>query len=542
MRDSVKIAIACIVCLGVVGAAGIYVYFSRNKNVDRNIVTRINEETNALEWQFEGDGSSEWKVLMQLDSLKGSDGETPDIVNENGVIGYYDENDEFIPIISTQDLAGTQGKTGAQGAQGAQGEAGDQGIQGIQGEKGEDGRTPEFRVNGEFVQWRYVGEENWKTLVSLDALTGNSGSDGRSVEIRNNGTDIVWRYLGDNDSPWRPIVQVDALKGETGPTGVPGKDGINGREVDIKTIDNIVKWKYVDEGDDAWRSLVAMADITGVPGTNGQSVGLRVDTVTNEIQWKYTNEDAWTTLISLDALKGDKGDTGATGVPGENGKKLEVKKFDARPPVAEDPANNITSFPGREAMIMYRYEGEGEDAWKELVKLSEINGKDAALTDIGDLRVQKDVQIGVDATSGDPILEDQIQYKGKNDPNEEASWKRLCSLGDLNVTLPDPEPKEFYSSTGDSITLDSTKNYLVTMTLSGSNDTSDVFTASVSCNGSNSVSGTWLAAIPDSTDPAVTTPYVNSVTTSFIVTSTGSLSFDTSNANGMALSVTVAEV
>ncbi len=558
MRDSVKIVIASIVCLGIVGAAGVYVYFSRNKNENRNIETRINNETNALEWKYEGAGEGEWKVLMQLDSLKGSDGQTPDIVNENGVIGYFDEEGKLVPIISTNDLIGSQGKTGAQGAQGAQG---DQGTQGIQGEKGEDGRTPEFRLNGDFVQWKYTDESNWKTLVALENLTGNRGADGRSVEIRNNGTDIVWRYANDQESPWHPIVQVEALKGEAGPigergpigeTGPAGEPGKNGREVNIQTIDNVVKWKYVDEDDSAWRPLIAMADITGVPGVtgvpgqNGQSVALRVNSEANEIQWKHENDANWTTLVSLSALKGAKGDTGeqgVSGVPGVPGKKLEVKKFNALPAVTEDPSDpSITAFPGREAMIMYRYEGEGENAWKELVKLKDIKGdagKDAQLTDLTDLRVEKDVVVGQD-TSVDPaidIKEDQIQWKDAS-----GNWQRLCALADLNVTVPTPETKEFYTSTGSDVAIDATKNYLVTMTISGENATDNLVYASVSCAGNN-LSGTWLPQITDtSTDPATVYPYKNTVTTSFIVTGSDNLEFDTTNINGMSLNVTVSEI
>ena len=54
-----------------------------------------------------------------------------------------------------------------QGEQGAQGE---QGVQGIQGEAGADGRTPEFRENNGWLEWKYEDEDDtaWKQVYQID--------------------------------------------------------------------------------------------------------------------------------------------------------------------------------------------------------------------------------------------------------------------------------------------------------------------------------------------------------------------------------------
>ena len=53
MRDSVKIIIACIVCLGVVGAAGIYVFFSRNKQDNsQEIISAVRGEVSSQQSQL----------------------------------------------------------------------------------------------------------------------------------------------------------------------------------------------------------------------------------------------------------------------------------------------------------------------------------------------------------------------------------------------------------------------------------------------------------------------------------------------------------
>ena len=46
--------------------------------------------------------------------------------------------------------------------QGEQGVRGDQGIQGIQGESGADGRSPVFRENNGWLEWKYEDEDDWK--------------------------------------------------------------------------------------------------------------------------------------------------------------------------------------------------------------------------------------------------------------------------------------------------------------------------------------------------------------------------------------------
>lgn len=55
---------------------------------------------------------------------------------------------------------------------------------------------------------------------------GQSGKDGREVEIQNNGTAIQWRYVG--ESEWKDLVQLADLKGEKGDQGEPGLQGEKG--------------------------------------------------------------------------------------------------------------------------------------------------------------------------------------------------------------------------------------------------------------------------------------------------------------------------
>ena len=70
--------------------------------------------------------------------------------------------------------------------------------------------------------------------------------------------------------------------------------------------------------------LISTDGINGIDGTNGTTaseIQLR-KTETKEIQWKYTDETEWHTLLPFSDLKGDtgpQGPKGDTGPQGENG-------------------------------------------------------------------------------------------------------------------------------------------------------------------------------------------------------------------------------
>ena len=193
-----------------------------------------------------------------------------------------------------------------------------------------DGREVELRANDTHIQWKYVdeGDDAWRDLVALSALTGGDGSDGadgREIELQNNGTTIQWRYKG--DTTWNDLVDLSAL------TGAAGQDGADGREIELQNNGTTIQWRYV--GETEWKDLVDLSALTGATGqdgkdgqdgadgTDGREVELRVDG--GYIQWRYTtgSDTEWKNLIAVSALqglKGDKGDKGDPGADGQDGK------------------------------------------------------------------------------------------------------------------------------------------------------------------------------------------------------------------------------
>lgn len=92
-------------------------------------------------------------------------------------------------------IDGEPGERGPQGQKGAKGETGEQGPKGDKGDKGDQGdpgKQVEFSVDTDGIKWRYVGEEEWKSLLTFEDLNGYSNTysvnfdlDGGTADVKN---------------------------------------------------------------------------------------------------------------------------------------------------------------------------------------------------------------------------------------------------------------------------------------------------------------------------------------------------------------------
>lgn len=77
------------------------------------------------------------------------------------------------------------------------------------------------RVQDGFVQWSF-NDNNWENLISIeeildsigDELKGEQGVAGKQVEFNVSDTHIQWRYVGDTE--WKVLVELEDLKGNDG--------------------------------------------------------------------------------------------------------------------------------------------------------------------------------------------------------------------------------------------------------------------------------------------------------------------------------------
>jgi len=288
-----------------------------------------------------------------------------------------------------------------------------------QGGSGTDGREVTFRVENGYMQWSYVGSEEWTNLLDLSTLT--QGADGREVTFRVENGYMQWSYVGTNE--WTNLLDLATL--------TQGEAGTDGREVTFRVANDHIQWSYA--GSDVWTNLIDLVTLTGPKGeagTDGREVTFRV--ANDHIQWSYAGSDVWTDLIDLVTLTGPKGDAGQDGA---NGKEVTFRVANnyiqwsyAGSDVWTDLIDLVTltgpkgeaGTDGREVTfrvangyIQWSYAGSG-DVWTDLIDLVTLTGpKGEAGTDGREVRLRVD---------SDYI---QWSYVGSND------WTNLIDIATL---------------------------------------------------------------------------------------------------------------
>ncbi len=130
-------------------------------------------------------------------------------------------------------------------------------LQPRDGVDGIDGRNIELSKTENSIQWRYIGQDHWETLVELNELKGKDGVDGIDGKHGNAGA------TGATGKPGRD--------GKDGKNGTDGDDGKDGEEVLLRTNSEFVQWKH--ENDKKWKNLIALNDLRGPRGYPGTSWG-----------------------------------------------------------------------------------------------------------------------------------------------------------------------------------------------------------------------------------------------------------------------------
>ena len=187
---------------------------TNSKNVE------IRKDASYIQWRYAG-GS--WKNLVALSSLAGSsgqNGENVELQMTDSEIQWRYPDGEWKKLVTLADITGPAGQDGSDGT---------------------DGKTAEFQVDGDTLQWRYTGESVWLNLYDLTTLKGADGSDGQD------GT--------------------DGKDGVNGTNGKDGTNGIDGKTPEIRVDGNTLQWRYTGESN--WRDLYDLSTLKGADGANG---------------------------------------------------------------------------------------------------------------------------------------------------------------------------------------------------------------------------------------------------------------------------------
>lgn len=145
-------------------------------------------------------------------------------------------------------------------------------------------------------------------LVELIQSIVPSGKDGREVELRKGSTALEWRYVG--DVAWTSLVPLADIQGEKGAVG---------DKILLRKTSTAVQWSYESTGN--WTDLVLLTEITGTNGTNGKTMlpttgvpsgamgvdGDFANDPTNSVMYGPKAGGSWPAGVSYKGAKGDAG-------------------------------------------------------------------------------------------------------------------------------------------------------------------------------------------------------------------------------------------
>lgn len=107
--------------------------------------------------------------------------------------------------------------------------------------RGKDGKTPEIRLDGKVLRYRFDADGEWQTIFDFSTVETVKGDPGDTPYIGANGN---W-FIGDTDTG----VKAKGDKGDTGSAGKNGSDGktpVRGTDYWTEADKTEIK-SYVDE-------------------------------------------------------------------------------------------------------------------------------------------------------------------------------------------------------------------------------------------------------------------------------------------------------
>ncbi len=362
-----------------------------------NVTIAVNDVAgvDTIQWKYLTGADQDWKTLVSLADLSGTDGTVKEIVYVDSAGNAIAGDSTVYPIVLNTELNTTSGVlTVTKGVFAIELGAGQyvtdmkfengrlvvsraDGTSGTVGSPGEDAKNVEFQIGTgagsvDWLQWSYLGENNWVDLVKVsdlkgtDGLPGEKGEDGAAFTYDMFTTEQLAALRGEKGEDGAAgadgaaftydmftTEQLAALRGEKGEDGAAGADADN---VTININDvagtDTIQWKYLTGADQEWKTLISIEDLKGTDGAAGTD-GLSADNVTiavndvagvDTIQWKYLTgaDQTWKTLISTEDLKGLDGSVNAIVYYNEMGTELTKAEADALPSVLDVSLNTST--------------------------------------------------------------------------------------------------------------------------------------------------------------------------------------------------------
>ena len=243
-----------------------------------------------IQWRYITGADTAWKKLMPLSDLKGDsgedgeDGREVELQNNGTSIQWrYVGETEWKDLVDLSAITGSDGQDGSDGT---------------------DGREVELRVEGSYIQWKYDADSDWQNLIAVSALQGikgdkgdpgedgdtptigangnwwiggvdtgipATGSDGADGSDGSDGTDGLTPYIGSNGNWWIGSTDTgikatgsDGKGGQNGVDGQDGKDGVGIANIEINENGELVV--TLTDGTEKNLGKVTGSDGVGITG------------------------------------------------------------------------------------------------------------------------------------------------------------------------------------------------------------------------------------------------------------------------------------
>lgn len=140
---------------------------------------------------------------------------------------------------------------------------------------GADAREIELRNNGEYIQWRYVGDSSWINLVALEDLKGEQGKQG------SNGFSPTVSITPVSGGARIEITDIDGVHVATILDGTDGTDGTDGFSPIVEVTPTSTGHTVSITDKDGTKTFNVLNGTNGQDGQNGQDLVHQGETVTS---------------------------------------------------------------------------------------------------------------------------------------------------------------------------------------------------------------------------------------------------------------------
>jgi hypothetical protein len=132
-----------------------------------------------------------------------------------------------------------------------------------------------------------------RLIKKKQEAVAKDGKDGRTPQFEIRNDELQWKYEDEGDSAWRKLFDITEFrKSVAGMINVPGGGG-GGRRIvsEFKEEDGVVYHKSSDESDDAWLPIFELP--------SGEAFVPQYKVEDYDVYWRATDDDEWVLMYTI---------------------------------------------------------------------------------------------------------------------------------------------------------------------------------------------------------------------------------------------------